>query len=130
MIKKMKVFIGDDSARVREWLNSVLEQIGDVEIVGYSETIAEMPEKILSSSPDLVILDFKTSGKGLEVLKRIKEILNPPQVVVFANRPGVYYRKRYVEAGANYFFDRSIEQKELAEKLRELIDKYQRGENG
>ena len=65
-----------------------------------------------------MVLDIQMPrGTGLDVLKNIKHDGGRPIVVVFTNFPYPQYRKRALEFGADYFFDKTTE----FEKLRELF---------
>jgi DNA-binding NarL/FixJ family response regulator len=60
--------------------------------------------------PDLVIQDVQTAdGSGLDLLATIKQIGRAPVVIVLTNDAYPAYRKAYLKAGADYFFDKSSE---------------------
>ena len=97
---------------------------GDVE--GQRETLArqtgkpeQRPQRVrLLTVPDAVVLDIQMPcGTVLDVLKNIKRDGAGPLVIVFTNFPYPQYRKRAMESGAEFFFDKTTE----FEKLRELF---------
>jgi DNA-binding response OmpR family regulator len=64
------------------------------------------------------VLDIQMPrGTGLDVLKNIKHGGEGPMVVVLTNFPYPQYRKRALEFGADFFFDKTTE----FEKLRDLF---------
>jgi CheY-like chemotaxis protein len=59
--------------------------------------------------PDVVILDVRMPGKnGIDVLKQIKTDESPPIVIMFTNYPYPQYRDRCLQAGADFFFDKTL----------------------
>ena len=110
----MKVFIVDDSAILRERLMSLLSELKGIEIVGQAQAPREAINSIRKLSPDAVILDIRMpGGNGINVLQNIKKDKPSPIVIVFTNYP--QYRKKCMDAGANFFFDKSTEFAKLIE---------------
>ena len=106
----MNVFIAEDSALVRERLIDLLSDLPDVAVVGWARSPAEAVEGIRDLTPDVVILDIHLSGgSGMDVLARIKRSGSPPTVVVLTNYVYPEYRKRCMELGADFFFDKSAD---------------------
>ena len=106
----MKVFIADDNVMVCDRLTTMLTQIGGVDVVGRAYDVPEAINSIEKVVPDLVILDLQMpSGTGLDVLSRIKHDNLSPKIIMLTNYPFPQYRKRSIEAGADYFFDKSTE---------------------
>jgi len=115
----LKVFIVDDSALVRKRLRSLLEDIGEVELVGEAEDCAEAIDAIPKARPDVVILDIHMpGGSGIEVLKEIKKGEPSPLVIMLTDYPSLQYRKICQELGASYFFDKLTEFEKVAEVLK------------
>jgi DNA-binding NarL/FixJ family response regulator len=106
----LKIFIADDSAIVRERLVTMLTELNGVEIVGQAETVSEAIAAIDNLKPDVVILDIRMpGGSGLDVLQHIKQTQPAPRVIVLTNYPYPAYRQKCLQAGADYFLDKSTE---------------------
>lgn len=106
--RPLKVFLADDSDAIRARVASMLS--ASAEIVGEAVTPAACIEGILSSRPDVVVLDVQLEGgQGLDVLRAVRA--QEPQIafVVFSNNAGPAYRRRYLGAGASRFLDKSTE---------------------
>jgi len=116
----MRLFIADDSEILRERLADILSEIEGVEIIGQGEepiTVIEAVERLL---PDLVILDIRMpGGNGILILETLKKMENPPLVIMFTNYPYFQYRKRCLDAGADFFFYKSTEFEKLIDVVRE-----------
>ena len=111
----IKVFLADDSAQIRERVVGLLSG-RRMSVVGEGETPAGCIEGILSSHPDVVVLDVQLDGgTGLQVLRTVREA--DPQVafVVFSNNASGAYRRRYLAEGALHFLDKTTEFDRLAD---------------
>lgn len=121
----MKIFIADDSEILRKHLTTLLIEIPGVKIVGYAENTDEAIAGIESANPDVVILDIRMPGAGgIHVLKTVRQSNPDLRIIIFTDYPYPQYRKKCLEEGTDYFFDKSSE----SEKLVELIRKMTRSE--
>lgn len=65
----VRVFIVDDERLARVALRQLLEEHGDVEVVGEADSVASARAKLSGLSVDVVFLDVQLSdGTGFEVL--------------------------------------------------------------
>jgi len=120
--EEMRVFIVEDSEVVRERLITMLSEIKGVEIVGEAENTVEAIKAIREQRPIVVILDLRlTAGNGIEVLKGLRQEQIPAMVIVLTNYPYPQYRKRCMECGADYFFDKSTGFEKVSQVLKQLI---------
>ena len=113
----LKVFLADDSLQIRQRVNALLAK-AEMAILGEGATPDSCIDGILSSQPDVVVLDVQLDGgTGLEVLKAVKS--RDPEVafVVFSNNSAPAYRKRYLGEGAVRFLDKSTEFDQLAQAV-------------
>jgi DNA-binding NarL/FixJ family response regulator len=105
----VKVFLADDSALVRGRVAAMLGD-GGMDVVGEAETPQSSVHGILTSRPDVVVLDVQLEGgSGLQVLRAVREVAPSIGFVVFSNNAGCAYRKRYLGEGANRFLDKTTE---------------------
>jgi DNA-binding NarL/FixJ family response regulator len=118
----MKIFIADDSAIIRERLIAMLSELEGLEVVGEAQGQLEAIKSIQELRPDAVILDIRMAGgSGIEVLRTIRQRGRTPLVIMFTNYPYPQYRKRCMEAGADYFLDKSTEFDKMLEVFGALI---------
>jgi DNA-binding NarL/FixJ family response regulator len=120
--RNIRVFLADDSIVLRERVLEMLRDIPGVDVLGCAEDGLHAITCIRELKPDVVMLDIQMPcGNGLDVLKNIKhDAKGHPVVIVFTNFPYPQYRKRALEYGAEYFFDKTTE----FEKLRDLFAKF------
>ena len=122
----MKVFIADDSAVVRERLIEMLSELPEIEIIGQAEDGLETINSIPKLKPDVVILDIHMpGGNGIEVLRNIKKNEPVPLVIILTNYSYPQYRKKCMDLGADYFFDKSTEFEKVTEVCQQLIQDFQ-----
>ncbi len=117
----MKVLIVDDSAIVRERLIAMVCRIVKAENVSYAEDATEALNSIPKLNPNAVILDTRMpGGNGIDVLLEIRRNNQTVPVIVLADYPYRQYRRKYVEAGADFFFDKSTEFYQVMAALKRL----------
>jgi DNA-binding NarL/FixJ family response regulator len=107
---KIKVFIADDSLIIREHLVTMLDELAGIEIVGQAGAVTEAIRAIRILQPDVVILDIRMpGGSGIDVLQTIKQDEPALVVIVLTNYPYPAYRQKCLQAGADFFLDKSTE---------------------
>lgn len=121
----MKVVIVDDAAFVRERLKALLHaDAPDAEVVGESGDAHSAIRLIKDTQPDVVILDLQLTGaSGIEVLRAVKFGPGAPVVIMLTNLASLEYRINCLEAGAEFFLDKSFGFERLADILRDLARK-------
>jgi DNA-binding NarL/FixJ family response regulator len=119
----MRVFIIDDSAIVRERLIAMLTEVEGVEIVGHAEDAFAAIEGVRELIPDVVILDIQMPGgaSGIYALERIRCERPAPTIIMLTNYSYPQYRKKCIDGGAAFFFDKSTEFERVPEVLKSLI---------
>ena len=105
-----KVFIVEDSPSIRSRLVELLGAIDNVSVVGEAVTPDEAIAGIRRTQPHCVVLDFQLiGGTGVDVLRAVHP--GSPEIffVVLTNHPNAQYRRVCMEAGADWFLDKSTE---------------------
>ena len=107
----LRVAIVEDSERILTHLAEELSALDNVCIAGTAATEAQALKLLAQRHWDLAILDLQLKdGNGLRVLKTVREqIPDAGTIAVFTNYAFPQYRKRSLELGADYFFDKSRE---------------------
>jgi DNA-binding NarL/FixJ family response regulator len=121
---KLKVFISDDSATVRERLVTMALDLPEIAVVGQAQDAPGSLGAIRQTRPDVVILDIRIpGGNGIEVLREVKKMSPAPSVIMFTNYAHAQYRKKCEEAGADFFLDKSTEFDKLPQTLEHLLQR-------
>jgi len=119
--RKIRVIVADDSAPVRNRLITLLSGIDNVEIVGQAQDGAEAIASARESKPDVVILDIRMPDRtGIDVLEHIRREKPAPKVIMLTNYPFAQYRRKCLEAGASFFFDKSTEFHKIPQAVEQL----------
>ena len=123
----MKVLIVDDSAIMRERLKAILSDITELENISQATDVLEAIRTFEKLHPEVVILDIRMpGGSGIDVLREIKKGNQPPLVIVLTNYPYPQYRRKCIDAGADFFFDKSTE----FEKITEVLMRFSQNKSG
>jgi DNA-binding NarL/FixJ family response regulator len=123
----MKILIADDSSLLRERIKSLLNRIDDNLEVFEAENGQEALHLIRKNIPDLTILDIRIPEMtGIEVLKKIRELKMEVKICILTNYDYPIYKKRCIEAGADYFLRKTEDFEEIETIVRDiLLDKLQ-----
>jgi len=106
----MRILIADDSAVVRARLISLLADLRGIEVVGQAEDAIQARNLAEKLRPDVAILDLRMpKGSGADVLSDLKKLNPTPKVIMLTNYPHPENRKKCMDEGADYFFDKSNE---------------------
>jgi len=120
----MKVLIADASEVFVPRLVRALAEISGIEIVGRARTGAEALQAVRDFHPDVVLLDIAMpEGTGIDVLEGMRKEQLAPTTIVLTNFAFPQYRKKCLELGARFFFDKSAEFAEVRQALSGLIRK-------
>lgn len=107
----MKVSLIDDAETIRERLAEILAELPGIEIAIHVPGTEELLLHIRENRSDVVIVDVNmASGRGLDLIRSIREKGNFPVVIVLSSSSNLQYRRKCLEAGAMYFFDKVSEQ--------------------
>ena len=114
--------IADDSAPMRKRLVALLGNIGNVEVVSQAEDAVEAIAGVRRLKPDVVILDIRMpGGGGLGVLDSLRREKPGPMVIMLTDYPFAQYRRKCLETGANFFFDKAAEFYRIPEAFEQLL---------
>lgn len=114
----MNILLADDSALIRHRVKEALNKISASDQIHEASTIKDTMSRLETITPEVIILDLRMpDGSGMDVLKAVKAYSAPPMVIVYTNYPYPQYRRKCMEGGADYFFDKS----EDLEKITDII---------
>jgi DNA-binding NarL/FixJ family response regulator len=125
----MKIFVVEDSAAVRERLVERIRGIENVEVVGEAATYDTAVNGIMSTRPDVAVLDIKLAddrGSGIDVLNQVKKGLPAMKAIVLSNYATPQHMKASSDAGAEYFLDKSAD----FERITEILEQMKSSTNG
>ena len=118
-MKTIQVAIADDSAVIRERLIQKLTQIEGIQMAWQAQNASEAIGALQHFKPEVAILDIQMHDEsGIDVLAHIKKVSPQITVIMLTNCQLPPFRKRCLEAGADYFFDKSTEMEKVVAVLK------------
>jgi DNA-binding NarL/FixJ family response regulator len=109
---KMRTYVVEDNATIRENLISTLEELAPVQTVGSADSEEEGAAWLSGHDGqwDLAIVDlFLKNGSGLRVLEACRKRGALQRMVVFTNYATREMRMRCAQLGVDAVFDKSTE---------------------
>lgn len=118
----MNVFIVEDSEIVSSELIAMLSEIPGIKVAGHAVDEQGAIERIGATHPDVVLLDIALHpGSGINVLQFIKKHIPAIKVLVLTNYADEFYFNRCMGAGADYFFDKSLQFMQVGALLKQML---------
>jgi two-component system response regulator DevR len=117
----LMVFLVEDSPAIRARLATTIRGIEGAELVGEAGRVGEAIEGIRSTHPGAVILDLQLEdGSGLDVLKAVRPSAPALHVAVLTNYATDQHRRACMDAGAEFFLDKSSD----FARIREIVQRW------
>jgi DNA-binding NarL/FixJ family response regulator len=115
------VYLVEDSPIIRKLLIELIATTGAT-VVGYADTASAAIAEIAALRPDAVTIDLGLkAGSGFDVLKAIAiGEVNPPLRIVLTNYTTDASRKAAQQLGADHFFDKATQIRDVVSILESL----------
>jgi len=118
----IRVFMVDDSPSMLVLLGRILARDERVLIVGSATEGHKAFQSASLAHPDLVLMDLHMPGAdGAEITRWLKQLQNPPIVLMVTSDDSTEARTRCLRAGADAFL---IKGEDLVVQLRTTIQKF------
>jgi DNA-binding NarL/FixJ family response regulator len=115
----IKVLLVDDELLVRAGLRFILESAADLQIVGEAEDGHQAVAEAARTSPDVVLMDIRMPHTdGLTATQAVRELADPPAVIVLTTFDSDEYIFPALEAGACGFLLKDTSPHELIQAVR------------
>ena len=114
-----RVYIVDDSVRLRKRLCELLSDVDNVQVIGQAGNADTALDDIRALKPDTVLLDIRLPGKnGIQLLGEIKELKPEITVIIMTNYDYPQYRQQSIRSGADHFFNKTREFENIIDVLK------------
>ncbi len=116
------VFLVEDSPAIRARLAATIRGIEGAKLVGEAGSVGAAIDGIRSTHPRAVILDLQLEdGSGLDVLRAVYPAAPGLHVAVLTNYATDQHRRACMDAGAEYFLDKSSDFPRIREIVRRWV---------
>jgi CheY-like chemotaxis protein len=107
---RTRILIADDDRFFAEMLRNALASHDEFDVVDLVENGAEAVESVRELKPGLVLMDVAMPLlDGIEATRRMRELEDPPTVVLITGEEAPSNDKRAYEAGAAAYLRKSLE---------------------
>jgi CheY-like chemotaxis protein len=121
-LQRLRVMVVDDNPVVAGRIAELLNEDPSIVVCDRVESGLLAFARIASDRPDIVLMDLEMPGiGGLAAIKRIKNLLAPPLVVVVTLHDSKEVRAQAVSAGADAFVPKSRIANDLVRTLLALV---------
>jgi DNA-binding NarL/FixJ family response regulator len=106
----VNVFVVEDAPQVRKRLVALLHTVAGVTVVGEADSVGAAIDGVRAVRPDALLLDLQLiDGSGLDVLTALDPRRAGMHVIVLSNFTSSQHRRASLDAGADFFLDKSQE---------------------
>ncbi|HET9112645.1 MAG TPA: response regulator transcription factor [Burkholderiales bacterium] len=121
-LDKIRVFIVDDHAIVREGLKQILAETTDLVVAGDADTGHEAIKLAREGGYDVLLLDISMPDRsGIEILKQIKKEVPDIIVLILSMHREDQYAIRSLKAGAAGYLNKQSAPDELVGAIRSVV---------
>lgn len=118
----IRVLICDDHPMVRRGLRGIVEDQGNMEVVGEAASTSEIVQLARSTVFDVVLLDITMPGRnGLEALRDIKSEKPEAGVLMLSIHPEDQYAIRALRSGASGYLTKESAPEELVRAIEKIV---------
>lgn len=101
-MSKCKIVLADDHVLVRQGIKKIIEEHGNLQVIGEAGDGLELLELLKKVSPDLVILDISMPRlRGLEAAARIKQLYPGVKILILSMHRNKEYLRQALASGVD-----------------------------
>jgi DNA-binding NarL/FixJ family response regulator len=117
----IKVLLADDHAIFRAGLRRLVEEAGDMVVVGEAADGREAIQQVHDSMPDVAVIDISMPGlDGLEVISQLSSLHPKLPILVLTMHEEEQYVVRTIAAGAKGYITKRSVPEQLVKAIRKV----------
>ena len=117
--ERIRVFVVEDHAVVRQGLIALLSSAPEIEVVGFAKDGQEAVSRYGSVMPDVTLMDLQMPGMtGVEAIQQIRRTSPAARFIVLTTFDGDEDIYRAMQAGARAYLLKGMDMEELVEAIR------------
>ena len=122
-MSSIRVLLVDDDPLVRSGLRLMLAGFSDVDVMGEVGDGTGVLDAVQRSRPDVILMDLRMPGlDGIAATQAVRQIPDPPNVIVLTTWDVDDAVVRSIEAGATGFLLKSASPQEIVTAIRASMD--------
>ena len=122
-MRQLKVLVADDHRLMLEAIRSALESAEFIQIVGETQSGAQVAPLVRQTEPDVVLLDIRMPGlDGLAVLDLIRKRHPDVKVVLLSGVDDPHVIQAGLARGACAFVAKTVDPGDLASVIRQAVE--------
>lgn len=123
-MNKIRIFLADDHAILREGLRHIISASPEYEIVGESGDGRDSLEQIERLKPDIVILDISMpTMTGIEISRYLKKYVPHLKIIILSQHNNEEYVKQLLKYGIDGYVLKENASDELLKAITEVLKK-------
>jgi DNA-binding NarL/FixJ family response regulator len=117
-----RIFLAEDHPQVRQQLMAFIERSEGFLVCGEAEDAESALARIVSSLPDLVLLDLSlTNSSGFQVLENLRKLQVDLPVLVLSIHDASLFAERSLQAGARGYLTKQAAVYQLMPAIKALL---------
>lgn len=117
-MKTYRIMLVDDHPLFRSGLESVINAVENLEVVGHALTADEGLETFKSTDPDLVVSDLSFSqSSGLSLIKQIRQIPSKCPILVLSMHEESFWAEQVLQHGANGYIQKNADTEDIIDAI-------------
>ena len=126
----ISILIMDDVSYIRQLITGDLSGFQGVKVIYEADNPSTALQIIGVYCPEVIILDINVPSaifedtsyaNGIDVLRAAKQRLPHSTIMMLTNNANEYYRRECLNAGADFFFDKTVEFEAFLTQVQQLI---------
>ncbi|GAB3649661.1 response regulator transcription factor [Echinicola sediminis] len=121
-MEKIKVILADDHMVVRSGIKNLLENEGEVEVIGEASNGEEALEQVKALKPDLLIIDIRMPVmNGLDATKKLTALKIPTKALILSMHDDEDYILQSIDSGASGYLLKDTSKDEFMKAIRTIF---------
>ena len=123
MQKNIKIVIADDMDAILQYLEKVISEVKDFEIVGKAQNGIELVELVIKYNPDIVLTDIEMPEcSGIEAIEELDKLKIKSKYVIMTGNTSYMLTENERKKGVLHVIRKPIlDDKKLIEQIKQVV---------
>jgi DNA-binding NarL/FixJ family response regulator len=112
--KSIRVLVADDHLLAREGIRTLLQTVGDIDVIGEARDGVEVQRMVDALHPDILLLDLVMPDlEPVDVERRIREYYPKTTVLILTGHDRDHFLAQAIKEGVAGYLTKDVEQTDL-----------------